>query len=127
MPTADMIHGNRRADRRYEFEMPLHFSCDGGKLRSGGSGCTKDLCRKGILFVSDNPPPADTDVELRIEWPFLLQNVCPLELLVKGRVLRSDRRGTVIRMKTYEFRTCGTKSFDQASASAGAANLNIFA
>lgn len=126
MANADIIHGDRRADRRYDFEMPLQFLCD-GQLQSGGSGYTKDLCRKGILFVSDNPPPADTDVELRIEWPFLLQNVCPLELLVRGRVLRSDRRGTVIRMKTYEFRTCGNRSFDQANASAGAANLNIFA
>jgi hypothetical protein len=125
MPNADMIHGDRRADRRYAFEMPLHFSCQGRQLQSGGSGSTKDLCRKGILFVSDDPPPADTDVELRIEWPFLLQNVCPLELLVRGRVLRSDWRGTVIRMKTYEFRSCGNRSFDQASAGAG--NLNIFA
>src|ERR1700722_19626153 len=126
MANADIIHGDRRGDRRYSFEMPLHFSCQSDRLRSEGSGSTKDLCRKGILFVSDNPPPADTDVELRIEWPFLLQNVCPLELLVRGRVLRTDHRGTVIRMKTYEFRTCGNRSFDQATASAGAGNLNIF-
>lgn len=116
MPTVDKIHGDRRADRRYDFEMPLHFSCQSGWLHSSGSGMTKDLCRKGILFVSETVPPKDTDVELRIEWPFLLQNVCPLELLVWGRVLRSDRRGTVVRMSRYEFRTCGNRSFDQAIA-----------
>lgn len=125
MPSADMIHGDRRADRRYAFEMRLHFLCQSGWLRPTGSGYTKDLCRKGILFVADNPPPANTDVELRIEWPFLLQNVCPLELFVWGRVMRSDSRGTMVRMKTYEFRTCGARSFDQASASE--ANWNIVA
>jgi hypothetical protein len=117
MPNADMIHGDRRADRRYAFEMPLHFLCQSGWVRSSGSGRTKDLCRKGILFVSDSPPTAGTELELRIEWPFLLQNVCPLELWVGGRVLRSDRRGTVVRMNSYEFRTCGARSFDQVSAS----------
>jgi hypothetical protein len=64
-------------------------------------------------------------VELRIEWPFLLQGVCPLELQVWGRVLRSDDQGTVVRMSRYEFRTCGARSFDQASASE--VNWNIVA
>lgn len=124
MPKADMIHGDRRADRRYAFEMPLHFSCHSG-WRASGSGYTKDLCRKGILFISDSPLPAGTELELRIEWPFLLQNVCPLELCVGGRVLRTDDRGTVVRMSSYEFRTCGARSFDQASARG--VNLSVIA
>jgi hypothetical protein len=125
MPNADMIHGDRRADRRYAFEMPLHFLSQSGWVRSSGSGLTKDLCRKGILFVADNPPSPGTELELRIEWPFLLQKICPLELWVGGRVLRSDRRGTVVRMNSYEFRTCGSRSFDQASARG--VNLSIVA
>lgn len=125
MRTADIIHGDRRADRRYEFEMPLYFLSKSGWVRSEGSGRTKDLCRKGILFVPDHPPLPDTDLELRIDWPFLLQNICPLQLLVWGRVLRSDRSGTAISMKTYEFRTCGARSFDQVSASQ--ANWSIMA
>ena len=84
-----------------------------------------DLSRKGIRFVSDDAPPRDTDVELRIKWPFLLQNVCPLELRVWGRVLRSDGQGTVVRMSKYEFRTVGARSFDQAIA--GAVSLSVVA
>ena len=125
MQTADIIHGDRRADRRYAFEMPLHFLSQSGRLSFSGSGFTKDLGRKGILFVSDDPPPANANVELQIEWPFLLQNVCPLELRVTGRVLRTDRRGTVVRFNSYEFRTCGARSFAQASA--GEARLSIVA
>jgi len=125
MNSVELIQGDRRADRRYAFELPLHFLCQSGGAPYSGSGQTKDLGRKGICFVSDNPPPQDTDVELRIEWPFLLQGVCPLELRVWGRVLRSDGEGAVVRMTKHEFRTCGARSFDQADA--GAANWNIVA
>jgi hypothetical protein len=125
MPSSDLIHGDRRANRRYAFEMPLRFLYQSGRSRRTGSGCTKDLGRRGVRFVSDDPPPHQTDVELRIEWPFLLQGVCRLELRVWGRVLRNDEQGTVIRMSKYEFRTCGARSFDQVSASA--ANWSIVA
>jgi len=80
---------------------------------------TQDLGRKGIRFLAYDPPPRETELELRIEWPFLLQNVCPLELLVSGRVLRSDNRGTVVRITRYEFRTSGPRSFDQVNTRAG--------
>jgi hypothetical protein len=73
-----------------------------------------DLGRKGIRFASDDPLPRDVEVELRVEWPFLLQQVCPLELRIWGRVLRSDSEGTVVRTSKYEFRTVGARSFDQA-------------
>lgn len=112
---ADQIHGDRRAAQRFEFEMPLHFLYQSGGSQYQGSGRTVDLARKGICFVSDEPPPLDANVELRIEWPFLLQNVCPLELRVWGRVLRNDVRGIVVRMSRYEFRTCGKRSFDEAT------------
>jgi len=92
--------------------MPLRFRYKGAVGQHEGHGTTLDLGRKGIRFLSDQPPPVDADVELRIEWPFLLQEVCPLELRVFGRVLRSDERGTVVQMYHYEFRTRGTRSFD---------------
>ncbi len=115
MQATDLIHGDRRANRRYAFEMPLHFVCQCGPSQFTGSGYTKNLARKGVFFIPDNPP-CDPDIELAIDWPFLLQNVCRLELRVWGRVVRSDARGTAIRMNRYEFRTCGERSFDQAIA-----------
>jgi len=125
MHSADLIHGDRRVDRRYAFVMPLRFFYHSGGSQYAGTGDTQDFCRKGVRFVADNPPPLGADVELRIEWPFLLQDVCPLELRVWGRTLRSDDRGTVVRMRKYEFCTCGARSFDQVSARA--ANWSIVA
>ena len=118
MPTTDLIHGDRRVDRRYAFEMPMRFSYRSGGSEYAGTGRTKDFCRKGVCFVTDQPIPHHLEVELHIEWPFLLQDVCPLELRVWGRTLRSDDGGTVVRMSKYEFCTCGARSFDQVSARA---------
>jgi hypothetical protein len=125
VPSVDLISGDRRTNQRYAFEMPLRFLYRSGESRCLGRGQTVDLSRKGIRFVSDDPPPCDTDIELRVEWPFLLQDICPLELRVWGRVERSDDEGTVIRMNKYEFHTVGARSFDQAIA--GAVSLSIVA
>ena len=118
MGSADLIQGDNRAARRHQCEMPLRFVCRSGGMQYTGSGCTADLGRREVQFVADNPPPNGAEVELRIEWPFLLQGVCPLELRMWGRVLRSDEQRTVITMRNYEFHTCGSRSFNQVSASA---------
>ena len=93
MPSADLIHGDRRAHQRYALKMALRFLWNDSGSRRVGGGCTTDLSREGIRFFSDGPAPQHADVQLRIEWPFLLQGVCPLELRVWGRVLRERWAG----------------------------------
>jgi len=125
MGRAEIIHGDRRGDRRYRYEMELEFSyrVDGGT--HFGSGLTVDLSRGGVRFSTDDPPPDGVEMELRIAWPYLLQNVCPLELVVRGTATGTSERGTVLEMDHYEFRTCGERSF--VSAATGAAPSSILA
>ncbi|MGA1997427.1 MAG: PilZ domain-containing protein [Bryobacteraceae bacterium] len=123
MAGQELIYGDRRTDRRYTFQLPLRFSYQKCGVAVAGSGATEDLSRGGIRFVTDNPPPVGVEIELRIEWPFLLQNVCPLELLVRGKVLRSGAQPTVAKMNSYEFRTRGARSFDQAAANTSTCNF----
>jgi hypothetical protein len=111
----DIIHGNRRSDCRYELQLELRFSYESLGATCIGSGYTIDLSHGGIRFWTDAPPPIGQPVELRIKWPFLLQGVCPLELLVRGTVLRTGFQGSVVKLTKYEFRTCGHQSFDQAT------------
>ena len=111
MPEPELIQGDRRADRRYAFELPLRFTYEAGGVKGRGSGQTKDLSRGGTRFISDMPLPQGAAVELSIEWPFLLHDVCPLELRVWGDIVRSDECGAVVQMRRYEFRTCGARSF----------------
>jgi len=119
MGRTDIIHGDRRSDRRYEYPMELQFSYRQGGTVHYGSGKTVDLSRVAVRFVADDPPPDGADLELRISWPFLLQNVCPLELLVHGKATGTSARGTILAMDHCEFRTCGQRSFVQAAYASG--------
>lgn len=123
MGRTDIIHGDRRGDRRYQYEMELRFSYKLGGVAHYGSGQTVDLSRCAIRFVSDNPPPEGVEVELRIAWPYLLQNVCPLELVVRGTAKTNSERGTVLAMDRYEFRTCGERSFVSAATGTGGSSF----
>jgi hypothetical protein len=123
MGRTEIIHGDRRGDRRYAHEMELQFSYMLGGTTYFGSGLTGDLSRTAVRFVTDNPPPQGADVELQIAWPFLLQNVCPLELVVRGTTTATNERGTILQMNHYEFRTCGQRSFVSAVTGGGSSSV----
>ena len=112
MARTDIIHGDRRSEKRYPYELELRFTYTLNNVEQFGSGHTLDLSRAAVRFAAENPPPDGADVELRISWPFLLQNVCPLELIVRGTTMSTSARGTILMMNDYEFRTCGERSFD---------------
>jgi hypothetical protein len=53
-------------------------------------------------------------MELSISWPAQLNNQCALQLVARGRVVRSSERGqAAVEIEQYEFRT---------SSSAGASS-----
>ena len=116
MVQVELRHGDwrhdRRRDRRYGVGLDLQFSYSEDGVVRFGTGSTQDISSGGICFSTATPPRAGLDVKLQIAWPHLLQNVCPLELLVWGATLRSDSRGTMVRIRSYEFRTCGQRSFN---------------
>jgi hypothetical protein len=109
----DVIHGDRRANRRYELGLHVCFSYSDAAGSHLGCGVTADLSRGGLRFTTPEPPPIHADVEARIAWPYLLQGVCPLEVVVRGTVVSSTARGAVVRIRSYEFRTCGERSFSE--------------
>jgi len=123
MPQLELIHGDRRADRRYAFEMPFRYSYRDGSGTHTGAGCTQDLSGGGIRFITGSALTPGAEIELRVNWPFLLQNVCPMELLVWGKVVRSGSFGTVVSMAKHEFRTCGTRSFGQGDSRSETCNM----
>lgn len=95
----------RRSDHRYCFGQPLWFSYlqDGGAWL--GAGHSIELGAAGLLFQSDYPPPDGTRVELYLSWPLLVQDICATVLTIYGTVVRTDWRGTAVRMDRYFFQT----------------------
>lgn len=100
------IGGERRSDRRYDLRLELRWKLiRRRRILEAGQGNTVDFSSGGVLFESDRAMPVGLNVELSIAWPVLLHNVAQLQLVVSGKVVRSQGRRTAIRMTQHEFRT----------------------
>ena len=74
------------------------------RIMAVGLGNTTDMSSGGVAFHSDGDLPKGSFIELSISWPALLDDVCPMRLIVVGRVLRVA--GTkVCSVEKWEFRT----------------------
>jgi len=114
--TVDRIQGDRRSCQRYSCELELRFEHqDPAGAVCRGHGVTADLSSGALRFFPDQPVACGAEVVTRIAWPFLLQDVCPLELVLQGTVKRITGRGAILAIRTYEFRTCGARSFWEAA------------
>jgi hypothetical protein len=108
-----------RSRPRYQLNLELQFSYRRGQCTYHGTGRTRDLSDKVICFESDQELPRGVQLELCIAWPFALQGLFPLEMIVHGALLRQDRSLAVLRLENFEFRTLGEASF-HAPANRGA-------
>src|SRR5215472_8628732 len=104
----DQIHGERRFDRRYEIALDLRWKLvRRRKVLDTGVGRTVDLSSGGIKFEAGRPLPVGLGIELSIAWPALLHNIAPMQLVVTGRIVRTNGTQTAIHMVQHEFRTAG--------------------
>jgi len=96
---------------RYQLNLELQFSYRRGKQTYHGTGRTRDFSGKVVCFESDQELPCGAQLELRIAWPFALQGLLPLDMIVHGALLRRQRSLAVLRLDEFEFRTRGEASF----------------
>ena len=106
---------SHRADQRLNRRYPIALEIEYKLLRKGrverlGLGRTLNVSSGGVLFEADEPLPAGNSIELLMYWPFLLEGVCPLKLVIHGNVVRSDGKRVAVQTKHHEFRTAGTRS-----------------
>jgi hypothetical protein len=92
--------GERRANQRYELTVEFDlFHLFGAKhLIWAGAGRTRNWSRNSILIEWEKPLPPGTSVELVVRWTKGVQ------LVVVGRVLTNESRGTVVRILRRRFR-----------------------
>ena len=104
-------HVDQRLNRRYPITLEVEYKllCK-GRVERLGLGKTLNVSSGGVLFEAKDSLPAGSSVELMMQWPFLLEGVCPLKLVIHGSVVRSDNKGVAIRTKHHEFRTAGSRS-----------------
>jgi hypothetical protein len=68
------------------------------------------MSKGGVLFEADSALRSADFIELILEWPFLLNGVCPLKLVIHGRVARNEGNRIAIRIKHHEFHTTSAPS-----------------
>jgi hypothetical protein len=101
-------HADQRLHQRYPIALRVEYKLlKKGRAERLGSGRTLNISSGGILFESDNPLPLSGRVELAMEWPFLLEGVCALKLVMRGQIVRSDTTGIAVQIMQHEFRTAG--------------------
>jgi PilZ domain len=113
----EVIHQDRRDDRRYPIELQLRYKVLArSRPQLLGGGRTVNISSGGVLFGGDQNLPLDAFVELSIYWPVLLQNTCPLTLLIMGRVVRCEDHTIAVKASRYEFITRPVRNAQDLSA-----------
>lgn len=97
-------------ERRKKARFPLHRELrykvlDGDTIVDAGTGLTLDMGSGGVAFRTDHALTPGGFIELSISWPVLLEDACPMRLIVFGRVVRSGPRKSACTVDKYEFRT----------------------
>jgi hypothetical protein len=100
--------GDRRVKRRFRIEQDVRYKMlYGQRVAETGLGKTTNISSGGVCFTTDNMLSIGIPVELSMNWPVLLNQSCPLKLMIYGCVVRSSNKGSAVAIERYEFRTQG--------------------
>ena len=112
---------DQRSHRRYPITLEIEYKLlSKGRVERLGAGKTLNVSSGGVLFEAKEVLPPGSSVEVLMAWPFLLEGVCPLKLVIQGRVVRSASKQIAVRTDHHEFRTAGARSFKTAGTTWGA-------
>ncbi|HYM05918.1 MAG TPA: PilZ domain-containing protein [Terriglobales bacterium] len=109
-PFAEQHPPDQRANPRYPINLELQYKMlTSGRVGRLGSGRTLNISSRGVLFEVDDFCPASGEIEVKMNWPFLLNGCCHLRLVMRGRVVRYDANAKSVAIKSehHEFHTAG--------------------
>jgi hypothetical protein len=104
----------RRYKRRFPVEQEVRYKMlYGQRIAETGTGKTTNISSSGVWFSTETMLTTGMPVELSMSWPVLLNDSCPMKLMIYGCVIRSNERGAAVAIERYEFRTQGSRNFQQ--------------
>jgi ribosomal protein S8E len=102
----------RRTKRRFEIDQEVRYKMlYGQRIAETGVGRTRNISSGGVWFSTENMLTSGMPVELSMNWPVLLNDSCPMKLMIYGCVVRSNEKGAAVAIERYEFRTQGSRNF----------------
>ncbi len=94
----------RRRAGRYSIERDLKWKWQGRRTRQAPEhGRTVNISSGGVLFTTGFSLPLGKLVEVGINWPAGPEPQSGLQLVAKGRVVRSDAGCTAVEFRQREF------------------------
>src|SRR6266536_4303163 len=106
----------RRTKKRFTIEQEVRYKMlYGQRIAETGVGRTVNISSGGVWFTTESMLTSGMPVELSMNWPVLLNDSCPMKLMIYGCVVRSNDRGAAVAIERYEFRTQGSRNFQGAN------------
>ena len=95
----------RRSRVRFPFELRVRCRSVGRGHPFAGVGWVVNMSSGGVLVAYQHEISVGTRMELNIEWPSLLDGRIPLQLIMVGKVVRSETSSFAVALGPYQFRT----------------------
>src|SRR5580698_3884199 len=78
----------RRSRARFCIDLELRYTLlQGNRLGRYEAGRTLNISSAGVWLTTENILGVGSRVELSMNWPVLINDVCPMKLMVYGRVV----------------------------------------
>ena len=103
---------DRRTKRRFQIEQDVRYKMlYGQRIAETGTGKTINISSGGVCFSTESMLTPGMPIELSMNWPVLLNDSCPMKLMIYGCVIRTGDKGAAVAIERYEFRTQGSRNF----------------
>ena len=103
-PAPNLRFGKAPYERRHHQRFPSNAQTQYILTGIRGQAVTSDISSGGVFLKTDRVLPVSKQIQVFIDWPALLDQRCPLRLVITGKVLRSDESGSAIGIIRYDFR-----------------------
>jgi hypothetical protein len=102
---------DRRLSARLAIDREVRYRVftSGKKVSHTGLGKILDMSSSGAMFTTESDLPQDAQVEVAVNWPARLDNVTPLKLVLRGRIVRVGESRAAMSIERYEFKTLGAQ------------------
>ena len=103
-PAPSLRSGKAPYERRQHQRFPITAKCQYILTGIRGQAVTSDIGSGGVFLKPERILPLGKQIQVFIDWPALLDQRCPLRLVITGQTLRSDETGTAVGIIRYDFR-----------------------
>lgn len=99
-PSRKFAPYERRQHQRFPITAQAQYIVAGTR----GQAITADISSGGVFLKLQENLPIGKRIQVFIDWPALLDQRCPLRLVITGKILRNDDAGAAVGIIRYDFR-----------------------